>query len=219
MMIGFALLLLLILFVVSTSALNVVLAGGTGSVGRTLLPQLADHQVTVLSRNAFLAAAPNRVTETFGYLGKALLERNKHVTVRDWDAGDLLDTYGCDWVGWQQDCLPDADVVVHLTGGWTVQREMACERLLREAYAFCKGDNALLHITVNPRDDELDLVSPTIGKSIKQQRIAQCEAMVQANAAHSQCLRVEANRVNDACDEIAAVIAKWAQEKATATTA
>ena len=39
---------------------NVVLAGGTGEVGRALAPRLKDHSVTILARNAFLAAAPSR---------------------------------------------------------------------------------------------------------------------------------------------------------------
>lgn len=87
-MLGLLFVAMLILVLVATTgvgALNVVLAGGTGPVGRALAPRLKEHHVTVLARNAFLAAAPNRVTEQFGYFGKALLERNPHVALRDWD--------------------------------------------------------------------------------------------------------------------------------------
>lgn len=71
--------------------LNIVIAGGTGNVGKKLIPMLYDHDVRVLTRNSFLASAPNRVTEAFGYLGKKFLEKNPHVKLRDWDGGDLLD--------------------------------------------------------------------------------------------------------------------------------
>ena len=36
--------------------------------------------------------------------------------LRDWDGLDLLDIVEQDWVGWQEDALPNAQVVVHLTG-------------------------------------------------------------------------------------------------------
>lgn len=72
------------------TALNILVPGGTGKVGRILLPKLAQHDVTVLSRNAFLASAPGRVTNVFGYLGASFLENNRHVRLRDWDGGDLL---------------------------------------------------------------------------------------------------------------------------------
>lgn len=75
-------------FLLYVSALNVVLAGGTGEIGRTLAPRLRDHSVTILARNAFLAAAPSRVTEQFGYFGPpSLLAKNPHVKLRDWDGG------------------------------------------------------------------------------------------------------------------------------------
>ena len=66
------------------TALNVVVPGGTGKVGRALLPKLAQHDVTVLSRNSFLASAPGRVTHVFGYLGASFLDKNRHVSLRDW---------------------------------------------------------------------------------------------------------------------------------------
>ena len=64
-------------------ALNIVLAGGSGKVGKRIIPMLANHDVTVLSRNAFLASAPARVTEVFGYLGQSFLNKNQHVKLRD----------------------------------------------------------------------------------------------------------------------------------------
>jgi len=96
------------------NGLNVVIAGGTGQVGKALLPLLSNHDVCVLTRNSFLASAPNRVTETFGYLGKSFLEKNQHIKLRDWDGGDLLDIVGKDWIGWSEDALENADVIVHM---------------------------------------------------------------------------------------------------------
>ena len=75
-------------------SLQIAVAGGTGKIGRLLLPKLVDHDVTVLTRNSFLVSAPNRVTEVFGYLGASFLQKNKHVKLRDWDGGDLLDIVG-----------------------------------------------------------------------------------------------------------------------------
>jgi hypothetical protein len=66
-----------------SAALNIVLAGGTGEVARALVPRLVDHQVSLLARNAFLAAAPNRVTGEFGWVGASFLERYPHATLRD----------------------------------------------------------------------------------------------------------------------------------------
>ena len=85
-------LLLLALFVSGNAvlALNVVLAGGSGPLGKQLASCLIDHDVTILCRNAFLAAAPNRVTHNFGYVGTPFLQKNPHVRLRDWDGGDLL---------------------------------------------------------------------------------------------------------------------------------
>lgn len=204
---------LIFFFMVQTNqALNVVLAGGTGPIGRALAPRLKDHDVTVLARNAFLAAAPNRVTEQYGYFGQGLLQRNPHVTLRDWDGGSLCEIVGQDWVGWQQDCLAAADVVVHLTGGFTEQRIMATERLIRESNEFNKLQ--ALHVTVSPTDNDVPLVAPSVGRTIKTKRIQECEAMVQKNCPHYKCLRVEANRVEDVCREIEQVIEAWAKENA-----
>ncbi|MGK3742364.1 MAG: hypothetical protein ACI90V_009220, partial [Bacillariaceae sp.] len=47
----------------SVNGLQITIAGGTGKLGRLLLPKLSDHDVIVLTRNSFLASAPNKVTE------------------------------------------------------------------------------------------------------------------------------------------------------------
>ena len=90
-----------IILVLNVEALNVVIAGGSGNIGRKIIPMLSNHDITVLSRNSFLASAPARVTEVFGYLGESFLKKNQHLKLRDWDGGDLLDIVGKDWVGWQ----------------------------------------------------------------------------------------------------------------------
>ena len=71
--------------------LNVVIAGGTGRLGKLLIPNLPEHDVTVLSRNSYLASAPARVTEVFGYLGKSFLASHPNVKIRDWDGGKAID--------------------------------------------------------------------------------------------------------------------------------
>lgn len=186
-------------------ALNVVLAGGTGPVGQGVASRLANHDVTILTRNAFLAAAPSRVTEQFGWVGKGYLDRFRHVKLRDWDGGDLLDIVGQDWVGWQQDALQQADVVVHLVGGFTEQRTMACERLVRESLTF---NPEALHVTVNPMDKDLATFSPGM-PTLKKQRINTCENMVTTNCVNAKCLRIEAFRLEIACEEIASVVEAW----------
>ena len=71
-------------------------------MGRRLASNLNDegkHSITILSRNKFLASAPTKVSEAFGWLGESFLEANENVKLRDWDGGDLLDIVGCDWMG------------------------------------------------------------------------------------------------------------------------
>ena len=81
-----------------------------------LVDRLNQHDVTILTRNTFFAATPSRVMKDFGWVRASFLQRNRHVQLHDWDGGDLLDIVGQDWVGWQEDALPNAQVVVHLTG-------------------------------------------------------------------------------------------------------
>lgn len=183
------------------SALNVVLAGGSGPVGKGLASQLSPkHKVTILSRNAFLASAPNRVTEVFGWVGEAYLKQYPHVSIRDWDGGDLLDIVGCDWMGWQDDTLQDADVVVHLVGGFTDQRTMATERLVRESLSV---NPSALQVTVGVMDEELD--GFPLAK-MKKDRLKLCEDMVSSNCANSVCLRLESNRLEQSCEKLKKVI-------------
>ena len=78
-------------------ALNIVIAGGTGKVGASLASQLHNqqkHEIKILCRNAFLASAPARVSEDFGWLGESFLNKHDSVSLRDWDGGDLLDIVG-----------------------------------------------------------------------------------------------------------------------------
>lgn len=193
---------------VPVTALNLLLPGGTGPVGKLLASKLCPQQydVTILARNAFLAASPNRVTEDFGWVGARYLEKFFHVKLRDWDGGDLLDIVGKDWIGWQDDALKKADCVVHLTGGgFTQQRVMACERLVRESLAV---NPAALHITVNPTNDLLSILSPGMS-SVKQQRIQACESMVKQNCRNHVCLRIDDGRIEDVCDTILGALNDW----------
>jgi hypothetical protein len=189
--------------------LQIVVPGGTGKLGNILLPKLSQHDCCVLTRNAFLAAAPNRVTEVFGYLGQPFLQRNQHVKLRDWDGGDLLDIVGQDWVGWQDDTLPKADVMIHLVGGYTEQRNLATERLVRETI---RVNPNILHITVNPNVEDIPALSPGM-VTMKTQRIQQCEDMVKENCLDTKCLRLEAYRDEEACQAIIDAITEWEQQK------
>lgn len=187
-------------------ALNICIAGGTGNFGRILASKLdliAD-EVTILSRNKFLASSRTRVTETFGWLGELYLNQNLHVTLRDWDGGDLLDIVGSDWLGWQDDTLNKADVVINLVGGYTSQRLMATERIVRESL---KVNPNALQITVSPKNtEELNILSPGGATTTKWNRVEQCENMVKLNCVRSKCFRFEANRIDQSCEEIIAAI-------------
>ena len=180
------------------SALNVVVAGGTGKMGRALSSSLVakGHDVTILCRNAFLAATPSRVSSDFGWLGESFIARNPRVELRDWDGGDLLDIVGQDWVGWQDNALKPADCVVNLVGGFTEQRTMATERIVRESLRV--NPNAM-QITISPIDDDLPM-------KMKRDRVTMCEKMVKENCLHSECFRAEVNDIDGACKNIMKVI-------------
>ena len=180
------------------SALNVVIAGGTGTVGRALIPKLDDHDVTVLTRNAFLASAPTRVTEVFGYLGETFLKRHPNVRIRDWDGGDLTDIVGQDWLGWQEDALKPADVLVYLVGGYTEQRTMATERLVRESLRM---NSNVKHVTVNPVEEDIPVLTPGM-PTMKSKRIKDCEDMVKLNCLKSECLRLEVYKMDEMIEAI-----------------
>jgi len=188
----------LLVFSYTVSALNVVIAGGTGRIGRELIPKLEDHSVTVLTRNAFLAKAPSKVTEVFGYLGEGFLKNYPFVKLRDWDGGDLLDIVGQDWVGWQEDALKSADVLVYLVGGYTEQRVMATERLVRESLRVNKN---VLHVTVSPVEGDIPILTPGM-PTLKTKRINNCEDLVKMNCMNYKCLRVEAYKMQESIDAI-----------------
>lgn len=211
-----------------SSALNVVLVGGTGPLGQAVAHSLTTttpsenvaannqlkqqhHEVTILTRNAFLAATPSRVSSDFGWVGRAFLDRHPDVRLRDWDGGDLLDIVGQDWVGWQEDALRGADVVVHLVGGFTNQRVMAAERVVRESLAACPD---ALQVTVGPLLRDLPGFSPGV-TSLKESRLVECERLVQNNCRNAKCLRIEAFRLQQGCDEIAKAVDSWALAKQT----
>ena len=180
------------------NALNIVIPGGTGKIGQKVAATLGSqgHSVKILCRNAFLAAAPARVSSDFGWVGKAYLNANPRVSLRDWDGGDLLDIVGQDWLGWQEDALTDADAVINLVGGFTDQRVMACERIVRESLSV---NPTALQITLSPIDDDLTM-------KLKKDRVALCEKMVKDNCMKSECLRVEVNDIDGACQKIMDVI-------------
>jgi len=180
--------------------LNIVLAGGTGKVGRKLSSSLSpsEHSITILARNAFLASAPSRVSSDFGWLGKAFLDAHPHVSLRDWDGGDLLDIVGCDWMGWQEDTIPKADVIVNLVGGYTEQRVMATERLVRASLEY---NTDVFQICVSPTEEDMKLYSPG-ALSDKLRRVKLCEDMVEQNCINHACLRVEMNDSDNICTKI-----------------
>mmetsp|Transcript_11779 Transcript_11779/g.18265 ORF Transcript_11779/g.18265 Transcript_11779/m.18265 type:complete len:212 (-) Transcript_11779:198-833(-) len=179
--------------------LNIVIPGGSGKLGTLVASKLSpSHDVTILTRNAFLASAPSRVTEVFGYVGESFLRKHPNVSLRDWDGGDLLDIVGCDWMGWQEDTLKKADVVVNLVGGYTEQRTMATERIVRESLT---ANPTALQISVTPREEDLPVISPGM-PTMKKKRLKDCEDMVEANCQNSVCLRLECNNLEKSCEEI-----------------
>ena len=196
---------LLLLSAPAVTAFHIVLAGGTGELGRALSSSLVNdgHDVTILCRNAFLASAPARVTTEFGWVGKSFLEKHPGIKLRDWDGGDLLDIVGQDWIGWQEDTLAKADAVVNLVGGFTQQREMATERIIRESY---RVNPNVLQITVGPLDEELDMFQPVVAKPLKMGRLQKCEEMIEMNCPNFECMRLEANRIEQGCDAIKSII-------------
>jgi hypothetical protein len=187
----------------TTEALKICIAGGTGKFGAVLATKLKNHDVTILARNAFLAVTPNRVSSDFGWLGESYMSKNPHVRMRDWDGGDLLDIVGQDWMGWQEDALKPADAVVNLVGGYTQQRVMATERIVRESI---RDNPTALQIMVSPKnEEELNLVSKGFFK-LKMGRVDTCEDMVTQNCLNHDCLRMDANNYDKNCDEIVRLI-------------
>ena len=164
-------------------------------MGRQLASNLNEngkHSITILSRNKFLASAPARVSEAFGWLGSSFLEANENVKIRDWDGGDLLDIVGCDWMGWQDDTLKQADVVVNMVGGYTEQRSMACERIIRQS------------LSVNPSAKQVivSMADKDLKTKLKIDRAKLCEDMLISNCPGSHCVRAEMNDIKGACGQI-----------------
>mmetsp|Transcript_5557 Transcript_5557/g.6955 ORF Transcript_5557/g.6955 Transcript_5557/m.6955 type:complete len:209 (+) Transcript_5557:53-679(+) len=194
----------LIIFLLSTTpaaALNILIPGGTGQLGRLLSSSLPQHTVTILCRNSFLASAPSRVSGDFGWLGRSFLEKNENVALRDWDGGDLLDIVGCDWVGWQDDSLKGADVVVNLVGGFTEQRVMATERIVRESLRL---NPTALQIAVSPFDEDV--------RVFNRDRLKRCEEMIEANCINHACLRFGLYDLEGSCEGILNAIEKNTQK-------
>lgn len=192
------------LLIRQAASLNICLAGGTGKIGQGLVGQLAansneNDSITILTRNAFLAKTPTRVSEDYGWMGEGFLKKyGSRCSLRDWDGGDLLDIVGQDWLGWQQDVLPKTNIMVHLVGGgFAPHRVMACERLVRETQSF----DMMYHITVNPSEDLLRVVSPGL-LSTKMSRIHTCEEMVKENCQNKVLLRIGEYKVESACRKI-----------------
>mmetsp|Transcript_23318 Transcript_23318/g.43819 ORF Transcript_23318/g.43819 Transcript_23318/m.43819 type:complete len:230 (+) Transcript_23318:181-870(+) len=194
---------LLLLFLIAiitplgSNALNIVVAGGTGRLGRVLISSLlsplpsgkVENYVTVLSRNCFLASAPNRVSADFGFLGQKFVDKYaNNMAMRDWDGGDLLDIVGKDWVGWEE-VLEKADVVVNLCGGFTVQREQAQQRLSDAIRSTETRNNRVIkQIIIAPTDEVIPTLSP-VAISAKVKRLEKCEDIANAGKDVS-CLRV-----------------------------
>ena len=189
---------LLSAFIHGADALNIVIPGGTGKIGQRVAATLGSqgHSVKILCRNAFLAAAPARVSSDFGWVGKAYLNANPRVTLRDWDGGDLLDIVGQDWLGWQEDALTGADAIINLVGGYTEQRVMACERIVRESLSV---NPTAMQVTLSPIDDDLTM-------KLKKDRVELCEKTVKDNCMKCECLRVEINDIDGACQKIVDII-------------
>mmetsp|Transcript_438 Transcript_438/g.674 ORF Transcript_438/g.674 Transcript_438/m.674 type:complete len:97 (+) Transcript_438:53-343(+) len=87
---------------------------------------------------------------------------------------------------------------------------MATERLVRESLRVNKD---ALQITVNPKEEEIPILSPGM-VTLKTKRIKDCESMVRENCLYTSCLRLEANRDEEACEEICNAIAAWEKQKA-----
>ena len=112
--------------------------------------------------------------------------------------GFLIDIVGKDWLGWQEDALKNADVVIHLVGDYTQQREMAVERLVRESL---RVNPEAFHIVVLPREEDISILTPGLF-TLKKNRLDNCAKLVEENLKNTVCLRVEANRVEDMCEII-----------------
>ena len=187
-----AMVLLLLLSIIPTvnSLKHIVIAGGTGRVGKQIIttlldptrPDAKDYKITVLARNKFLASAPNRVSGDFGFLGKSFISRFPSLNLRDYDGGDLLDIVGMDWMGWEE-VLVDCDLFVNAVGTLTEQRTKAVRRfgdfIKREEEKLPgPGKKSIKQLHISPTDDLLRAVSKVAVDS-KIERVRDCEILLE----------------------------------------
>ncbi|GMH68254.1 hypothetical protein TrRE_jg8961 [Triparma retinervis] len=170
---------------------HIVIAGGTGRVGKQIIttlldpksPNSKDYRITVLARNKFLASAPNRVSGDFGYLGKGFISRYPGLlTLRDYDGGDLLDIVGMDWMGWEE-VLADCDLFVNAVGTFTEQRTKAVRRfgdfIEREENKLPgSGKKSIKQLHISPTNELLRAVSK-VAVDTKIERVRDCEIMLE----------------------------------------
>ncbi len=90
----------------------------------------------------------------------------------------------------------NADCVINLVGGYTAQRTMACERIIRES------------LSCNPTAKQilLSMADIDLQTTLKKNRAKECEEMVSKNCIGSVCLRAELNDVEGSCSMIMDVV-------------
>lgn len=82
--------------------------------------------------------------------------------------------------------------MVNLVGGFTEQRVMATERIIRESL---RVNPVALQVCVSPLEEELK-------RKILIDRVKKCEDMYSGNCANVSCFRSEFNREEDTCASI-----------------
>mmetsp|Transcript_27732 Transcript_27732/g.58277 ORF Transcript_27732/g.58277 Transcript_27732/m.58277 type:complete len:85 (-) Transcript_27732:76-330(-) len=75
---------------------------------------------------------------------------------------------------------------------------MAQERIVRESL---RVNPMALQITVGPKDEELKIITPG-AYAAKVARLKHCEDLVSVNCGSYECIRIEANRIDDSCERI-----------------
>eukprot|EP00520_Triparma_pacifica_P011254 CAMPEP_0118657318 /NCGR_PEP_ID=MMETSP0785-20121206/13956_1 /TAXON_ID=91992 /ORGANISM="Bolidomonas pacifica, Strain CCMP 1866" /LENGTH=220 /DNA_ID=CAMNT_0006550231 /DNA_START=235 /DNA_END=894 /DNA_ORIENTATION=- len=181
------------LFHSTFSLKHVVIAGGTGRVGKEIITTLLDpnrpsgndFKITVLARNKFLASAPGRVSADFGWLGKGFISRYPSLSLRDYDGGDLLDIVGMDWMGWEE-VLSDCDLFVNAVGTLTEQRKKACMRfgdfIKREEEKLPgSGRKTIKQLHLSPTDDLLRKYNK-VAVEAKISRVRDCKILLQSGS-------------------------------------
>jgi len=82
---------------------------------------------------------------------------------------------------------------------------MAAERLVLESSRL---KSEALHITVNPVEEDIPLLTPGM-VTLKTKRIRDCEELVKQNCANCACLRLEIFKMDELCKEISQRIDNW----------